>query len=65
MATTQIGLHQIEFGGEFEQRTKRSYSLSGRTIARYVNDDGALYSPGAEGVSNDAPEDAVTIFGQL
>ena len=65
MATTQIGLHQIEFGGEFEQRTQRNYSLSGRTIGRYVNDDGALYSPGAEGVSNDSPEDAVTSFDQL
>lgn len=28
MAATQIGLHQIEFGGEFEQQTNRSYSIS-------------------------------------
>lgn len=50
MAATQIGLHQIEFGGEFEQQTNRSYSLSGRTIPRYVDDANAPYSPGAESV---------------
>ncbi|MEM1269119.1 MAG: TonB-dependent receptor [Bacteroidota bacterium] len=28
-ATTQIGLHQIEFGGEYEQRTQRLYQIFG------------------------------------
>ena len=42
-ATTQVGLHQIEFGGEFEQRTERLYvafdQLGGvQTMARFYND---------------------------
>ncbi|HUF09235.1 MAG TPA: TonB-dependent receptor, partial [Rhodothermales bacterium] len=42
-ATTQVGLHQIEFGGEFEQRTQRLYyALSGiggiSSAARYFDD---------------------------
>ena len=38
MATTQIGLHQIEFGGEFEQRTNRFYcKLWRRCLERWAN----------------------------
>ncbi len=38
---SQLGLHQVEFGGEFEQKTERRYSLSGapvRQLARFYND---------------------------
>lgn len=38
-ATTQIGLHQIEFGGEYEQQTRRWFDLFGAdALARYHND---------------------------
>ncbi|MFT4604224.1 MAG: outer membrane receptor protein involved in Fe transport [Rhodothermales bacterium] len=41
-ATTQVGLHQLEFGGEFEQQTNRSYSTGAASLARWVEDaDGA------------------------
>ncbi len=40
-ATTQIGLHQIEFGGEYEQRTSRLFSFgSPEFLARYDRRDG-------------------------
>ncbi len=57
-ATTQIGLHQLEFGGEFEQRTNRSYSVSGRSISRFVQD-----ADGAENLATG--EVGVTSFDQL
>ena len=65
MATTQIGLHQLEFGGEFEQQTFRNYGVSGNTLSRYVNDPDDPYSPGPEGVASDALDEAVTSFDQL
>ena len=37
-ATTQVGVHQIEFGGEFEQRTERLYDLVAGNLATYYND---------------------------
>lgn len=37
-ATTQVGVHQIEFGGEYEQRTARAFSASPASIARLYND---------------------------
>ena len=36
--TAQIGLHQLEFGGEFEQRRQRFFGLNAATLARYVAD---------------------------
>lgn len=38
MAATQIGLHQIEFGGEYEKRTNRLWSINAATLSRYVAD---------------------------
>ena len=38
-ATTQLGVHQLEFGGEFQQETRRYYSLAGFALARYAADD--------------------------
>ncbi len=43
-ATTQVGLHQIEFGGEYEQRTQRFYWAIGgfggiQSAAKYNNND--------------------------
>lgn len=37
-ATTQLGLHQLEFGGEYEKRTNRAWSITARTLARYAAD---------------------------
>lgn len=66
MATTQIGLHQLEFGGEFEQQTRRNYGIGGRTLARFVDDTATdPYSPGPEGISNENLDEAVTSFDQL
>ncbi len=65
MATTQVGLHQLEFGGEFESQTRRSIGISGRTLSRFVLDNDALYSPRPEQVSNEELETAVTSFDQL
>ena len=37
-ATTQVGVHQIEFGGEFEKRIRRSWNVNAAALARYVAD---------------------------
>ena len=37
-ATTQIGINQLEFGGEYEQRTERFWSIDASSLARYIND---------------------------
>ncbi len=38
-ATTQVGLHQIEFGGEFQQLTRRRFTMiGGHNFARFYND---------------------------
>ncbi len=36
--TTQVGIHQIEFGGEYEKRTRRFWQLNAAQLARYVAD---------------------------
>ncbi len=40
-ATAQLGLHQLEFGAEFQQETQRFYSLSGLGLSRFYNDNNA------------------------
>ena len=37
-ATAQVGVNQIEFGGEFEQQTRRFFSLDAVPLAAYLND---------------------------
>ncbi len=38
-ATAQLGVHQLEFGGEYEQQTRRYYSITGtESLARYFRD---------------------------
>ncbi len=37
-ATTQLGVHQLEFGGEYEQRTYRAFSISGASLAQLYDD---------------------------
>lgn len=50
-ATTQLGIHQIEFGGEYEQRTQRSYGVNGTPLARFF-DDGNVEGDAEKAVSN-------------
>ena len=38
-ATAQIGLHQLEFGGEYRTFTDRWYSIGAFGLARYAQDD--------------------------
>lgn len=38
-ATAQIGLHQLEFGGEYRTFTDRWYSIGGFGLSRYAQDD--------------------------
>ena len=38
-ATAQIGLHQLEFGGEYRTFTQRWYSIGGFGLSRYAQDD--------------------------
>jgi outer membrane receptor protein involved in Fe transport len=49
-ATTQLGLHQIEFGAEFEQQTQRRFQFTANQLAIYY-DDGDVEA-GGEGVSS-------------
>lgn len=37
-ATTQVGLHQLEFGAEYEQRTYRGWSINAAGLARIADD---------------------------
>ena len=37
-ATTQIGINQIEFGAEYEQRTRRYWEIQAYNLARYFAD---------------------------
>jgi outer membrane receptor protein involved in Fe transport len=48
-ATTQVGLHQLEFGGEFEQQTNRSYATGSASLARWFQDDDAENLEGGTG----------------
>lgn len=38
-ATTQLGVHQVEFGGEFQQETRRLFQVNGLGLAGYYNDE--------------------------
>lgn len=38
-ATTQVGVHQLEFGGEYQQDTQRFFSINAFGLSRFVNDE--------------------------
>ncbi len=40
-ATTQIGINQLEFGGEYETRTFRAFSINASRLAGLINDGNA------------------------
>ncbi len=56
-ATTQLGIHQLEFGGEYEQRTSRAFSISG-TGARRL----AAYQPDG---NQELSADTITAYDQV
>ena len=58
-ATTQLGVHQLEFGGEFEQEARRFYSVAAFGLAGFVA-DGNLEQAAPAGYPN-----GVTSFDQL
>ncbi len=47
-ATAQVGLHQLEFGGEFQQEQQRFYSLSGNGLSRFYNDNNPEQLPAGD-----------------
>ena len=52
-ATLQQGVHQVEFGGEYEQQTRRFFSIFANTLASFItDDDGAEQGEGVAGYSN-------------
>ncbi|MDX1439760.1 MAG: carboxypeptidase-like regulatory domain-containing protein, partial [Rubricoccaceae bacterium] len=51
-ATVQQGVHQIEFGGEYEQQTRRFFSVFGSSLARYFDDGNCEQTIEGECVSN-------------
>ncbi len=54
-ASTQVGVHQVEFGGEYRQNTNRGFAISPTSLARYYADGTNIgTAPGipAEGVTN-------------
>lgn len=66
-ATTQLGLHQIEFGGEFQQMTERLYDLNtGLGLSRYIDDGNCEQTPCVaryEDLPFDAFRPRVTYYG--
>ncbi len=63
-ATTQVGVHQLEFGGEFEQQTRRFYRVGAFGLSRFVCDNTAAANCGAENLDPLNPDDAA-LFGAL
>lgn len=59
-ATTQLGIHQLEFGGEFEQQTRRRFTIAGNALARFYADDN-----GPEQSVQGLPEGGVTRYEDL
>ena len=66
-ATTQLGVHQIEFGGEYQQDTRRFFSINAFGLAGYVNDS----IDGVEDSGNEIPvpggmfPDGINTYDQL
>jgi hypothetical protein len=65
--TTQLGLHQLEVGGEFEQQTRREYEVAPYALARYAADGSPEIGEGVENWSDlpfaAFPRTRVTYYG--
>ena len=65
-ATAQVGVNQIEFGGEFQQETKRFFSLNAAPLASFFNDGTAQATPGfPNGVSEYGQLNFETLRGNI
>lgn len=51
-ATAQLGLHQLEFGAEFEQQTRRLYQNNAILLSRWYNDGNAEAAPDGIGYTS-------------
>ena len=58
-ATTQVGVHQIGFGGEFRQNTNRFFSITTGALAQYFADGTNVRTAGG------IPAEGVTSYDQL
>ena len=59
-ATTQLGVHQLEFGGEYQQNTNRFFSIAGNGLAAFVADE-----DGPRLTAAGLPEGGITSYDQL
>ncbi len=67
-ATAQVGVNQIEFGGEFQQETRRRFVIDAAPLASYLNDGNALPVPehtGPDGQMAAAMPNGVDNYSQL
>ena len=58
-ATTQVGVHQIGFGGEYRQNTNRFFSITTGSLAQYFADGSNVRAVGG------IPAEGVTSYDQL
>ena len=58
-ASTQVGVHQVEFGGEYRQNTNRFFSIAPTSLARYYADGTNI------GVAGGIPAAGVTSYEEL
>ncbi len=68
-AQTQIGVHELSFGGEYETRTQRRWNLrlgsSARNFARYINDASGAETPIVDSDGNGTLDTGVDSYEQL
>ncbi|HLA64137.1 MAG TPA: TonB-dependent receptor [Rhodothermales bacterium] len=66
-ATVQMGIHQLEFGGEYEQQTRRLFEIASTRISNYINDPSDPFSPGCENTpcANSYEELPLAAFGSF
>ncbi len=62
-ATAQVGVNQIEFGGEYQQDTRRFFSIAGFSLAAFV-DDSAVDPNGGQRVGEQYPN-GITSYDQF
>ena len=60
-ASTQVGVHQIGFGGEYRQNTNRFFSITTGALAQYFADGTNVRSDGEGGI----PDEGVTRYEDL
>ena len=66
-AQTQIGVHELSFGGEYETLTQRSWSIGGasRSFARFVEDADGAEIPTVDTDGDGEPDAGISSYDQL